>query len=101
MSDIDRLEQLLDELVRLVALQVRQQIATQNEAILAMADAGFGPTRIAQLLGTTANTVNVALSKARKAKKQPRQTSEVANDTRSHDDQRGAVNIALSKSKRK
>lgn len=78
MTDTDHLRQLLDETVRLLAIQVRNQMETQNDAILALSDADFGPKRISELLGTTPNTVNVALSKARKTKKQPRQTSETA-----------------------
>ena len=72
MNTNEHLERLLDEVVRLLAVQARLQMETQNEAIIAFAEAGFGPKRIAELLGTTANTVNVGLSKARKTKKQPR-----------------------------
>ncbi len=68
-SDNERIEQLLDEAVRLIALQTRLQMETQNEAIIALADVGIGPKRIAELLGTTPNTVNVTISKARRARK--------------------------------
>jgi DNA-binding CsgD family transcriptional regulator len=59
-----------EKLVRLLAIQVRRGSASQAEAAVEMSKAGFGPTRIADLLGTTANTVNQALNDAkRKAKK--------------------------------
>ena len=71
-----RLEELLDELVRLAALQARANAGSQSEAIRALGDIGFGPKRIAELLGTTPNTVNVALSKARRAKRQSGQPNQ-------------------------
>lgn len=58
-----------EELIRLTVLQLRRAAKSQNEMIAELDKAGFGQTRIAELLGTTANTVNVALSKAKKEKK--------------------------------
>jgi DNA-binding CsgD family transcriptional regulator len=58
-----------EEIVRLLAIQIRRESASQTEAILELGRAGFAPTRIASLLGTTANTVNVALAKDRARKK--------------------------------
>jgi DNA-binding NarL/FixJ family response regulator len=55
-----------EEVVRLLAIQLRRDCASQAEAIEEMHRAGFGPTRIAELLGTTPNTVNVAISKLKK-----------------------------------
>ena len=55
-----------DETVRLLATLVRLQVPTQADAIRELGRAGFGPKRIAELLGTTANTVTVTLNKARK-----------------------------------
>jgi hypothetical protein len=55
-----------EEIVRLLAIQTRLQFESQADAILELSRAGFGPTRIADLLGTTANTVNVTLQKAKK-----------------------------------
>lgn len=55
-----------DEIVRLLAIQVRRQFESQGEAILELSRAGFGAARIADLLGTTPNTVNVAIQKAKK-----------------------------------
>jgi hypothetical protein len=58
-----------DEIVRLLAIQLRLQLANQAACILEFSRAGFGPTRIAELLGTTANTVNVTIQKAKKSSK--------------------------------
>jgi hypothetical protein len=57
-----------EEVVRLLAIQLRRECDSQAEAIEEMSRAGFGPSRIAELLGTTPNTVNVAISKQRKRK---------------------------------
>ena len=55
-----------DEVARLLAILVRLQMPTQADAIRELAKAGIGPKRIAELLGTTANTVNVTLAKAKR-----------------------------------
>jgi DNA-directed RNA polymerase specialized sigma24 family protein len=55
-----------EELVRLVALQIRLQLGNQSQAIIEMDRAGLGAGRIAELLGTTPNTVNVALNRAKR-----------------------------------
>ena len=54
-----------EEIVRLLALQVRMRFDTQAEAIRELSHAGFGPARIAQLLGTTPGTVGVTLTKSK------------------------------------
>jgi DNA-directed RNA polymerase specialized sigma24 family protein len=56
----------IEELVRLMAIDLRRRSQSQSEAILELSRAGFGPSRIAELLGTTANTVNVTIQKAKK-----------------------------------
>lgn len=56
-----------EETVRLLAILVRRQLGNQAEAIRELDRAGFGPTRIAELVGTTANTVNVTLAKQKRA----------------------------------
>lgn len=56
---------LQEEMVRLLAMQIRMQFENQADAIREFGKAGFGPTRIAELLGTTPGTVNVTLAKAR------------------------------------
>lgn len=55
----------MEEVVRLLAIQLRRQTDSQAEAIGEMNRAGFGPTRIAELLGTTANTVAVTIAKSK------------------------------------
>lgn len=55
----------IEELVRLMAIDLRMRTQSQGEAILELHKAGFGPSRIAELLGTTANTVNVTIAKKR------------------------------------
>lgn len=65
-----------EEMVRLLALQFRAMVPNQAEAIRQLSKLKFGTKRIAELLGTTANTVNVTLQQARKA------PSKAAKDTR-------------------
>ena len=62
----------LEEVVRLLAIQLRRDTESQAQAIEELNRAGFGPTRIAELLGTTPNTVNVSISNAKK-RKRPRE----------------------------
>lgn len=59
----------LEELVRLRVIELRRSVGSQTEAILELSKAGFGNTRVAQLLGTSPNVVNVTLQKARKSGK--------------------------------
>lgn len=56
----------LEELVRLMAIDLRLRLSSQGEVIQELHKAGFGPSRIAELLGTTPNTVNVTIQKAKK-----------------------------------
>lgn len=55
-----------EEIVRLMIIQLRRNTKNQAELIIELDKAGFGPARIAELLGTTPNVVNVTLSKAKK-----------------------------------
>lgn len=55
-----------DEVARLLAILIRLQVPTQADAIRELGKVGIGPKRIAELLGTTANTANVTLAKAKK-----------------------------------
>ncbi len=59
----------LEELVRLRVIELRRSLGSQTEAILELSKAGFGNSRIAQLLGTNPNVVNVTLQKAKKSGK--------------------------------
>lgn len=58
-------EELLDELIRLQVLGLRQARPSQADVIFELKQAGFGPTRIADLLGTTVGTVKMALKRAK------------------------------------
>ena len=55
-----------EEMVRLLVMDIRLRLGSQGEVIQELNKVGFGPSRIAELLGTTANTVNVTLQKAKK-----------------------------------
>lgn len=57
-----------EEMVRLLALDIRMRFENQSEAILELSKSGFGPKRIAELLGTTPGTVTVTLAKSKKRK---------------------------------
>lgn len=60
-----------EEMVRLLAVQLRRSAESQTAAIMELSKAGFGPSRIAELLGTSAHTVSVTLDLAkRRAKKE-------------------------------
>ncbi len=56
----------LDEIARLLAVLVRRDCESQTEAITEIARVGIGARRIGELLGTSPNTVNVTLQKAKK-----------------------------------
>lgn len=56
----------LDEVCRLLSILIRRDAASQTAAILEMSRAGIKTARIAELLGTTPNTVNVTVHKAKK-----------------------------------
>ena len=57
----------LRETVQLLAILVRRG-AVQSTVIQEMSSVGMPPKRIAELIGTSQNTVNVALHHARKGK---------------------------------
>jgi DNA-directed RNA polymerase specialized sigma24 family protein len=57
-----------DELVALAVLLLRRDASSQSELAREMHSAGFSSSRIAELLGTTANTINQAIQKGKKAK---------------------------------
>jgi hypothetical protein len=59
----------LDILIKLQAAALTAQMASTKDKISFLAQAGLRPTLIAEILGTTANHVNVALSKGRKPSK--------------------------------
>ena len=63
----------LDHLLRVLTASVTKEMK-QNEQIALLDRLGFQPKEIAGLLGTTGNTVNVALSNLRKGKGNKRKT---------------------------
>ncbi|HVV58308.1 MAG TPA: hypothetical protein VHC45_08085 [Gaiellaceae bacterium] len=58
-------EKRLDEIVRLLALMLRRTTENQTEAILLLSQANLEPNRIAELVGTTADSVRATQSKAK------------------------------------
>jgi DNA-directed RNA polymerase specialized sigma24 family protein len=62
---VDKEADAREEIAKLLALLVRLQVGSQAEAIVELNKVGIGPSRIATLLGTTAGTVNVAISRAK------------------------------------
>jgi CRP-like cAMP-binding protein len=57
-----------EELVALAVLMLRRQADSQSELAREMHAVGFTTARIAMLLGTTSNTINQAIQKAKRAK---------------------------------
>jgi DNA-directed RNA polymerase specialized sigma24 family protein len=55
-----------EEIVRLLVIQLRRSSPNQSDLIIELDKAGFGPSRIAELVDTTPNTVQVALNRAKK-----------------------------------
>lgn len=55
----------IDVIIKLMALGITEG-KSQTEQIMLLSSAGFKPKEIAQTLGTTSNTVRVALSNLRK-----------------------------------
>lgn len=55
-----------EEMVRLMIINLRRTASSQTEVIVELARAGFGQSRIADLLSTSPNTVNVTLNTAKK-----------------------------------
>jgi DNA-directed RNA polymerase specialized sigma24 family protein len=58
-------DELLDQMVRLQALQIRLTLPSQADAIIELGKAGLNPTRIADLLGTTPGTAKTTLQRAK------------------------------------
>ena len=59
----------LDMLIRVTALAMVAD-KKQQDQIMALTSAGFQPKEIAEMLGTTRNTVSVTLSTMRRKKKE-------------------------------
>jgi hypothetical protein len=65
----DEIGEKLDTLIKLQAAALTSKMESSKEKIVFLDNAGLRPTLIAEIIGTTANHVNVTLSGARKAKK--------------------------------
>jgi len=66
-----RMEEKLDTLIKLMALQVTDRHPSLTEKAVVLRRIGLTPTEIADICGTTSNTINVRLAEA----KRKRQTS--------------------------
>jgi hypothetical protein len=64
----DDIAQKLDILIKLQAVALTTSMPSTKDKIAFLSQAGLRPTLIAEVLGTTANHVNVTLSKGRKPK---------------------------------
>jgi hypothetical protein len=62
----DEISEKLDILIKLQAAALTANIESSKEKISFLDKAGLRPVMIAEILGTTPNHVNVALSQARK-----------------------------------
>jgi hypothetical protein len=62
----DEITEKLDTLIKLQAAALTAQMESSKDKILFLSKAGLRPTLIAEIIGTTANHVNVTLSGARK-----------------------------------
>ncbi len=67
-TSVDPVEAKLDEVARLLAILVARDRSLQD-AVAELAGVGFGPTRVAELLGTTPGYAKVAADRAKKRKK--------------------------------
>jgi hypothetical protein len=65
----DDIGEKLDTLIKLQAMALTLEMESVKEKIVFLGNAGIRPTVIAEIIGTTANHVNVTLSGVRKARK--------------------------------
>jgi DNA-binding CsgD family transcriptional regulator len=73
-SKLSRIEAQLDTLIRLVALSILPDGLSLKDRAVRLQRAGLAPKEIADLCGTTANTVSVALSAAKREGKARRKS---------------------------
>ena len=66
-SEVQEVSRKLDTLIRLLAFSLIEGRKKKDQLLL-LSKAGFQPRHIAEMLGTTPNTVRVALSNIRKRK---------------------------------
>jgi hypothetical protein len=70
-ASLAQVEARMDEVARLLAVLIARDKSLQD-AVADLAGVGFGPTRIAQLLGTTPGYAKVAADRAKKKATRPR-----------------------------
>jgi len=81
MTNVEILIQKFDTLIKLNAL-ILIEGKNQKEQIVLLSKVGFAPKEIANLIGTTPNTVRVALTNIRKTnKKGSRKTQQKQSET--------------------
>ena len=66
---VDEVSEKLDILIKLQAASLTAQMESTKDKIVFLSKAGLRPTLIAEIVGATANHVNVTLSKVRKSSK--------------------------------
>jgi len=74
MNGAEEITRRLDRIIQLLVFWMTEE-KPQIERIRLLSSVGFGPAEIARILGTTANTVNVALHSIRKTKLGKRRSS--------------------------
>jgi len=75
-----RIEKRLDVLVNLLALECISASKSKGKAILTLSKAGLDRKRIADLLGTTPNTVSVTISTSKKSRSRKIETMKEADN---------------------
>lgn len=68
-EDSSRLEAKIDTLIKLIAISITPDNLSLAERAGRLSRAGMAPKEIAAICETTPNTVSVALSKAKRAKR--------------------------------
>ena len=64
--DYEEILERLDLIIKLLAMNIMSSEGTQKDKIIQLSKIGLQPKEIANILNTTANSVRVALSNARK-----------------------------------
>lgn len=81
----------MDLIARLLALNIVKGLKVQKDKIITLSSFGFGPSEIAKLLGTTSNTVSVALSEIKKKGKKEEQATKTTQVESKPSPDRGTI----------
>ena len=81
-QDLSEIEEKLDKIIKLLTFSLTPDW-TQRKRIAFLDKLGFAPKEMAQILGTTANTVSVTLSELRQQGKLERKKGARGNDDKS------------------